>query len=212
MADLLSSTYDSSLTALEAELAQDSARSVAVKGRGPEQVKAIGLRNRLVGQGRVRPDQVRVMAPTAAADSIRARRPVDPRTVQPQEELSILNPESTTLYLLHPYLGQEAAQGSGSWELEVEDSAGAIVRSFTGLGPPPPTLTWDWSGNNGEPLDHGVYRYRLTWTGPDGEQLQSNERTLYVRQVVRKITIEVTQDPTILEQPADDMEIRFQNN
>jgi len=57
-----------------------------------------------------------------------------------------------------------------------------------------------------------VYRYRLTWTGPDGEQLQSNERALYVRQVVRKITIEVTQDPTILEQPADDMEIRFQNN
>jgi hypothetical protein len=213
MADLLSSTYDSSLTALEAELAQDSARSVAVKGRGPEQVKAIGLRNRLVRQGRVRPDQVRVMTPTAGADSVRARRrPVDPRMVQPLEQLSILNPESTTLYLLHPYLGQDAAQGNGSWELEVEDSAGAIVRSFTGLGPPPPTLTWDWSDDSGEPLDHGVYRYRLTWTGPDGEQLQSNERTLYVRQVVRKVTIEVTQDPTVLEQPADDMEIRFQNN
>lgn len=207
MADLLSSTYDTSLTQLGEELAADPSRSVAMKGRDTARVKAIGMRNRLLDRGGVRPEQVHVEEPTAEADSARDRTPVDPRTLEPSESLSILTPEHMTLHLLAPYLPDD-----GSWELNVESSAGRVVRSFTGVGALPPRLEWDWSDDEGQPLDQGVYRYRLTWTGPDGTQLTSNERKIYVRKVVRKITIEVTQDPSTLEAPADDMEFRFEND
>ena len=203
IADLLSETYDLSLEELEQRLADDPGASIVLQGRDQELVKAMGIRNRLLESGIAEADQIRIEEPTDERDAT----PVDPDDIPTTEQMSILNPEDTRLYLLAPYLEGDG----GSWELTVADQVGQTVRTFTGLGDVPEQIEWDWGDDQGEPLDEGIYTYQLTWTGPDGEEtLTSNDHTLYVRKVERNVTIEITQDPSTITEPADGVELRLE--
>ena len=202
LADLLSSAYDSSLSEIQNRLQRDSTRVLKLSGRGAERVKAMGLYNRLRSASGVRPGQVSVETP----DSTQSRELVGQQEVPAQETLSILTPRRAQFYLLDPYLSETG----GAWTLIVENESGGTMKTFQGLGTPPSQLTWDWTSDEGDPLDQGVYTYYFAWQDSEGRRYESNRRTLYVRKVVRKVTIKVTQDPSALENPADALQLRIE--
>lgn len=202
VSDVLSSSYDSSLTQIQRRLVEDSTRTIRLLGKGEERVKAIGMYNKLREEGLIPSTQLHVGAP---ADSAREQAIEDPERIPLSEQLSILNPNQTTLYLLDPHLSDT----DGRWEVRVESRSGETVRTFSGSGAPPGQITWDWTTNQGSPIDEGVYTYTFTWQGDDGKEYQSNKRKLYVRKVVRKVTIKVTADPQNLDDPTDALELRF---
>jgi flagellar hook assembly protein FlgD len=121
-----------------------------------------------------------------------------------QESLSILNPESTDLTLLFPYLQEE----DGLWTITVTNRSGEVIRRFSDSGQPPRQINWDWTDGEGEPLDQGIYTCQFEWEGPSGTY-QSNQQKISVQKTLRKITIEVMSSPEALDKPSDALELRI---
>ncbi|RMF59668.1 MAG: hypothetical protein D6746_07940 [Bacteroidetes bacterium] len=201
LVDLLSDNYQRSLQLLGEELKQDSTRQVTITGVDEGVVKAMGLRNWLLDGLQVQSSQVRVEQPDSVVLPL---RPLEARRPPPFESLTLLNPDSTAIYVLAAY-----ADATTDWELTVFRDDGAVVKRIRQAGALPRQIAWDWRDDRGKALDAGVYRYRLTWRTPDGVQYASNEQVFYVRKVVRKIQVYVTQDPSTLTEPADLLEIRL---
>ncbi|GIV60204.1 MAG: hypothetical protein KatS3mg043_1293 [Rhodothermaceae bacterium] len=201
LVDLLSDTYQRSLQLLGDGLKQDSTLQVAITGFDEGVVKAMGLRNWLLAGLQVQASQISVEQPDSTA---LPPRPLGFQRPPASESLTVLNPEVTTIYVLAAY-----ADPTRDWELTVHRDDGAIVKRLSGSGTLPQQIEWDWRDDRGRALEAGVYRYRLTWRTPEGVQYVSNEQAFYVRKVVRKIHVYVTQDPATLSVPADLLEIRL---
>lgn len=198
-ADLLSEEYLEAVDRLETVLAARPGQRLSITGEDEEIIKAIGLRNRVLAGERVPSDQVRV-------DRGGPRTPVDIDDLPLEEELVMVLPRFTRLFPIASY--QEGA--ISNWELNVRDSDDRVVRQFGGTGVIPEQVHWEWDDEQGTPLDAGVYRYALSWDDVNGNTYQSNERTFYVRQVVRTITIDVTRDADrALQEPADIYDLRI---
>jgi hypothetical protein len=198
-ADLLSEEYVDAVDRLETLLASRPGQRLTITGEDEEIIKAIGLRNRVLGGERVLSEQVRV-------DRGGPRTPLDMDDLPMEEELVMVLPRFTRLFPIASY--QEGA--IARWELNVRDRDERTVRQFAGTGEIPEQVYWEWDDEQGTPLEAGVYQYALTWEDVNGNTYQSNERTFYVRQVVRTITIDVTRDADrALQEPADIYDLRI---
>lgn len=200
MTDVLSAGYDSSLAKIGRQLGDRSPRTLEILKKRRDSVKAYGLYNRLRSEEGLRPDQIRLLSP---ADSVRSFSPQE-RELPRQESLSILNPESTDLTLLFPYLQEE----DGLWTITVTNRSGEVIRRFSDSGQPPRQINWDWTDGEGEPLDQGIYTCQFEWEGPSGTY-QSNQQKISVQKTLRKITIEVMSSPEALDKPSDALELRI---
>lgn len=201
MTDVLSAGYDSSLTRVGQRLSEQSPKTLEILKKRRDSVKAYGLYNRLRSQEGLQPEQLRLVSPTDSLESVSVRGRQLPR----EESLSILNPESTNLTLLFPYLQEE----SGVWTLSVRNQSGEVLRTFSGSGRPPQQINWNWTDDQKEPLDQGIYRCQFEWESPRGTY-QSNTKEITVQKTLRKITIEVMSNPEALNEPADALEFRIQ--
>ncbi|WP_157942295.1 hypothetical protein [Salinibacter altiplanensis] len=198
--DVLSAEYDSTLSRVGRRLQDGTPSTLDVLQKDQDSVKAYGLYNRVRAETGVSSDQVRVVNPANSPTPQSRNRQALPR----EESRSVLNPESTTLTLLYPYLSDE----NGVWTLTVEDGAGEVVRTFRGSGSPTQQIEWAWTDEQGEPLDQGVYRYQLAWEGPSGTY-KSERQKFTVQKTVRKVTIEVTENPKGVDAPSDALELRI---
>ncbi len=198
-ADLLSEDYLDAVGSLQALLASREGQQLSITGQDEEVIKAIGLRNWLLDGDEVPSDHILV-------DQGGDRTPIDLDELQMEEELIMVLPRFTRLFPIASYQRDAIA----SWELNVRDSQDQVVRQFAGTGTIPEEVHWEWDDEQGTPLDAGVYRYALTWEDVDGNTHLSNERSFYVRQVVRTINIEVTRDADrALQEPADIYDLRI---
>ena len=200
MMGMFSAEYDSTLSLVGRRLQEGTPSTLDVLQKDQDSVKAFGLYNRMRAETGMSSDQVRVVKPADALES----QSSDPQDLPLEESLSILNPESTMLTLLYPYLPDE----NGVWTLTVEDGSGEVVRTFRGSGRPTRQIEWAWTDEQGKPLDQGVYRYQLAWEGPDGTY-ESERQKFSVQKTVRKVTIEVTGSPKGLDTPSDALELRI---
>jgi hypothetical protein len=200
MTDVLSAEYDSSLARVSRRLSDQSPKTLEILKKRRDSVKAYGLYNRLRTQEGLQPEQLRLLSPTDSLESTSTR----PRRLPRKESLSILNPESTDLTLLFPYLQEE----NGVWTLSVSNRSGEVVRTFSGSGRPPQQINWDWTDDQKEPLDQGVYTCQFEWESSSGTY-QSNTQKISVQKTLRKITIEVMSSPEALNKPADALEYRI---
>jgi hypothetical protein len=201
IADLLTATYDSTFGKMAGRLSAGTPRTMQLVANSGDSLKTYGLYNRLRENANVAPSQLQVLTP---AGSTKASAPADSLRLPKEETLHVLNPQRTTLTLLFPYL----PDAEGLWRVVVEDRSGAIVRTFRGTGRPPGQIEWAWADEEGEPIDQGVYTYFFEWEGVDGSTYRSNEKKITVQKTVRKTTIEVTQQPGVLEEPSDALELR----
>ena len=194
--------YEASMREIGQALRGDSVRLV-ISGPSTQVMKAAGLRNHLVNQERAPEKQIDVHLPLRKASQ--PLRPGD--TLNPSDTYLILEPAQTTLYIV----GSTQSIRSTGWEVQVEDAEANPIRLFSGTGPLPDTLAWDWRDNNGNIIEPGVYRYQLRWQDEAGAFHLSNQRKVYVQKFLRKTTIEVTRDIGKLRESADEMEIKIQH-
>ena len=90
-----------------------------------------------------------------------------------------------------------------SWMLAIRDEDDELVWARTGEGALPKSIRWEAVSDSGDTIPGGVYRFQLTWTDAGGGVGKSNEHSLYVRKVLRRITLEVTQDPSQFDNGVD---------
>ena len=195
--------YEASMREIGQVLRGDSVKLV-ISGPSTQVMKAAGLRNHLVKAERAPEQQIDVRLPNQVEDP-RNLRPGD--TISPTDSYLILEPAQTTLYIV----GALQSISSIGWEVLIEDATSNPVRLFSGAGPLPDTLAWDWRDNNGNIIEPGVYRYQLRWQDEAGDFHLSNQRKVYVQKFLRKTTIEVTRDIGKLKESADEMEIKIQH-
>jgi hypothetical protein len=198
--NVLSAKYDSSIARMGQRLNKGAPPTLELPVR-EDSIRTFGMYNRLLAETGVDSSQVRVINPE---DSVKAPERRD-RKLPTEEQITILNPERTTLTLLFPYLRNT----DGVWALTVRDQSGEIVKTFDGSGRPPNNRSWEWTDDQGEPLDQGVYTYQFEWEGPGGTY-QSDEETIAVRKTVRNVEIEVTGSPEALDEPADALELQIE--
>jgi flagellar hook assembly protein FlgD len=67
-----------------------------------------------------------------------------------------------------------------SWNLEIFDGSGNVVRSFGGKDLPPQQITWDGKDSTGLPLPDGMYRYELTVRDSEDMTLSSRARQIEI--------------------------------
>jgi len=198
LADILSAEYDSAFAQIGQRLDEGSPSTLEVLTDRRDSVRAYGLYNRLRSEG-VPANQVRVLNPEDSVETIS----VGDQELPLRESLSILNPEQVTLRLLFPYLEDT----DGIWTLTVTDRSGETVKIFNGSGEPRRQINWEWTDDQGDPLDQGEYTLQFEWQGQEGTY-QSNKQTFSVSKTLREVTIEVTRSPEALDDPADALELR----
>jgi hypothetical protein len=198
LADILSAEYDSAFAQIGQRLDEGSPSTLEVLTDRRDSVRAYGLYNRLRSEG-VPANQVRVLNPEDSVETIS----VGDQELPLRESLSILNPEQVTLRLLSPYLEDT----DGIWTLTVTDRSGETVKIFNGSGEPRRQINWEWTDDQGDPLDQGEYTLQFEWQGQEGTY-QSNKQTFSVSKTLREVTIEVTRSPEALDDPADALELR----
>lgn len=82
-----------------------------------------------------------------------------------------------------------------NWVLVIENDQSVRIRTITGEGAVPTTITWDWLTEQGQPIAPGVYKYYVEATDRRGSTTISNNRALYVQKVHRKVTIQISDIP-----------------
>ena len=197
--------YEQSLQKVAQKIGEDPSQQFRIVGNDADLHRATGIRNHLVRAGSLDPSNVRLATPEPANGADPSLLAPAEVPVSPLEQRLVLEPRATTLYFLASYSGEDAIR----WEVLFEDADGNPVRSFTGEGPVPEALEWNWRDQDGNVIEPGVYRYRLRWQDSAGRWLNSNNRTLYVQKFLRKITVRVTRDASILGEPSDTIELRI---
>jgi hypothetical protein len=80
---------------------------------------------------------------------------------------------------------------AASWQLEIVDGSGLVVRSYAGQGAPPADIVWDGKDTAGRPLPDGSYDYRLRVNERGGTSLQAQPGTVEISSGGPRGSIEV---------------------
>lgn len=173
-------------------------------GEGGE-IRAAGVRNQLHQQSGV-PVAVSQIVLETEDDSLRFEIPVD-ESMFGDEQIIEVEPATAVIRTI-----PTENLSMRNWTLRITDRDQNVVKNIRGQSTIPEVIEWDWITDNGQFIDPGVYDYALYWTDTNGNQFQSNKRSLYVQKVLRKITIDITKDLNkILENP-DKIDIILKNN
>jgi hypothetical protein len=100
---------------------------------------------------------------------------------------SPMGSEPVTRFVLKARTRGEAA----SWQLEIADGSGLVVRTYAGQGPPPADIVWDGKDTAGRPLADGSYTYRLRVNERGGTSLQAPPGTVEISSGGPRGSIEV---------------------
>jgi len=100
---------------------------------------------------------------------------------------SPMGSEPVTRFALKARTRADAA----SWQLEIADGSGLVVRTYAGQGPPPADIVWDGKDTAGRPLPDGSYTYRLRVNERGGTSLQAPPGTVEISSGGPRGSIEV---------------------
>jgi hypothetical protein len=78
-----------------------------------------------------------------------------------------------------------------SWELQIKDQTGSIVRSIRGSGNPPPTIEWEGTNELGTYVSAGDYQYVMIVGDVDGRKESTPPQTVVVRYATPMDQIEI---------------------
>jgi hypothetical protein len=95
--------------------------------------------------------------------------------------------EPVTRFAMKARTRAEAA----SWQLEIVDDSGLVVRTYAGQGSPPADIVWDGMDAAGRALPDGSYNYRLRVDERGGTSLQTQPGTVEISSGGPRGSIEV---------------------
>ncbi len=97
------------------------------------------------------------------------------------------------------------------WELIITDHSGKIIKSFSGRGDVPPTLSWDWKDANGNLLKPNIYFYYFQWNEKNQKAIQSPHKSFYVNKISRTVSVDLRFAPDLQQDAGSTVEIKFSN-
>src|SRR6056297_151671 len=201
----VSQQYREALNFVTSLLGIEQIDSLKIKANQGNEIRAAGLRNELRDRTG-KPLIVEQFTLPNRKDSIRYDTPVSLNSIR-SENLTEMDPIVARIQTVNTHPVQIR-----NWVLEISDRDENQVHEIRGGSTIPETIEWDWTLDNGELIEPGVYRYKLIWNSADGNEYQSNTRSLYVQKIHRKISIDITKDVQKILTDPDSIDIILKNN
>ena len=205
MSSSISPQYRDAIRFLVSILEDEQFDSLSIKSNKGNEIRAAGLRNELRNQSG-RPLTVEQFLLPTSDDSLRFDTPASPALLQ-TESITEIEPATAKFQTINTH--SESVQ---NWILTIFDQENTVVHEIQSNSTVPEFIEWDWKLQNGELIEPGVYTYQLEWSSQNGDQFQSNTRSLYVQKIHRKITLDLTKDVMKVIDNPDSIDIILKNN
>lgn len=92
---------------------------------------------------------------------------------------------------------------TGGWYLEVRTSKDQVIFQKSGVGIPPPYITWDWRMTAGDVIPHGIYYFVFKSFDKEGNPEFSTREYFKVIHQRKSLDITVTREPRVGGMDAD---------
>ncbi|WP_340106294.1 type IX secretion system membrane protein PorP/SprF [Rhodohalobacter sp. 8-1] len=201
----ISPQYREAINYVLTQLGREDLIPVNINTIQGNEIRAAGLRNEIWDRSG-QPIKVEQITLPSQKDSVRFNTPIISPLVR-NENLTKMEPVLAKIQTIntHPV-------DIRNWTLHIVNNDGYPVHEIRGNSTVPDVIEWDWILENGSLIEPGVYRYSLNWRSADGNDYQSNERSIYVQKIHQKITIDITKDVQKIINDPDTIDIILKNN
>ncbi len=180
-----SAEYQAGIDSLNARLRHGQGGDLIIVANADQLDRARYLA-RKAGADSLSTDRIRIKKlQPLANDELRRMlmRPVGSDSIPSLQEITLRQYSAIAINLVS--LGPVA--GIQDWSLKIHDSLDQPVRSFSGQGPAPEQVHWDWRDARGQMVDVDQYTYQLHWRDAGGGLHKTISREiLIVRQVMQR--------------------------
>jgi hypothetical protein len=133
-----------------------------------------------------------------------SQRSIDPSA---RNDVIVVNPKTVSFNIT----SIKIRKYNSPWELVITDHSGNIVKSFSGRGDVPPTISWDWKDANGNLLKPNIYFYYFQWNDSKQKAIQSPHKSFYVKKISRTVYVDLRFSPDLQKDDGSAVEIKFSN-
>jgi hypothetical protein len=158
--------------------------------------RANALVNTLTGDHLAVPNNVPIFttsAPQQSADSVQ-------NAISETEDIQqLVLPGRTTFHVIPVFQPDSISR----WALEIRNANEADVKTLSGIGAPPDTLTWAWLDAHGKLVPSGIYHYVLSVMDGGGRTTVSDRGQFEVIYQSQSLSIDVTRKSRVGAVPAD---------
>ena len=133
-----------------------------------------------------------------------SRQSIDPPSTK---DVININPKAANFNITSIKIGKY----NSPWELVITDHSGNVVKSFSGKGYVPPTISWDWKDTNGNLLKPNIYYYYIQWNDRKQKVTQSPRQIFYVKKTSRTVYVDLRFSPDMKKEDGSIVEIKFSN-
>ena len=134
---------------------------------------------------------------------------VEPQVLHPltKEQNDFLKPESVSFHIS----SLKMRNYRGIWKLVVSDCSDREIKTFTGKGRVPMTISWDWRDNDGTLIKPDVYYYYFQWEDKTKQWCRSQPKIFSVTKISRTLNIDVLSKPDNKNNSGRVIEIKLAN-
>lgn len=200
----ISQQYQRTLTKLQNFLSDDILDQVEILITEGDEIRAAGLRNRLLSGNIESVPVANILLPTEE-DSILFNTPLDVNMLQDTQIIRV-QPEVAQI---RPIVVTPVEVST--WTLRIYNNNDQVVKEISGSSNIPESIEWNWRDNNDQLIEPGIYYYNIEWNSPNGVGDTTRERNLYVQQIQRNITIDITKDLNRISEDPDTIDIILKN-
>jgi outer membrane protein OmpA-like peptidoglycan-associated protein len=129
-----------------------------------------------------------------------------PKVVAVEIKPQIADYQTGTLKQATFDLKPQARTDIKTWNLDITDSKGNVLRSYSGKGIPPRQIAWDGKDNNGNVVSGGIFaNYNLKTVDVRGQQVVASDPIFKVAQVSAKempLIASASMEPRVFSVPA----------
>lgn len=169
-----------------------------------DEIRAAGLRNEIRDSEPLPVSVANIFLPSET-DSVLFNTPFTQELLQ-EDQIVRVEPE---LAKIRPIIVTPV--NVTGWTLriyDIDDNEVKQISSNTGL---PEYIEWDWLNSNNELIEPGIYYYNIEWTDSNGSSDVSRDRNLYVQEIRRNITIDITKDIDRILSDPDSIDVIMKN-
>ena len=188
-----SKNYTENLDSLCAILKRNKHLALNIIGSPNAVPQAQIIQKHIVDKSRISSDRIRFVSPvnvTSRDDLIHAEK-IGPNPIPPNTHVTVLTP-GVNRFLIQ---SNKMSRDTRDWKLVIRNSDGDIVKIIQGKDFLPEEIPWAWQADADVFQKPGNYFYRIKWRDSRGRLYQSRESTFWVRELHRRVSIEIGKQP-----------------
>ncbi|MDZ7765864.1 MAG: type IX secretion system membrane protein PorP/SprF [Melioribacteraceae bacterium] len=200
----ISQQYQNTLTKIHQLLSDDILEQIEILITEGDEIRAAGVRNEMRDENNPSVYVSNIVLPTEE-DSVLFNTPFDISMLQDSQIIRV-EPEAAQI---RPIIVTPVEVSN--WTLRIFNNNDVVVKEISGNSTLPEFIEWDWQDNNNQLIEPGIYYYNIEWTTQNGMIEVSRDRNLYVQEIQRNITIDITKDLNRIIEDPDNIDIILKN-